>query len=86
MEYSDYISARKRLEVARKFVRISRTILENVGDSIGSDIGHDDLVRLNGDAISLTDISDRINECIGELTFRFRPDRGEQLDLFNMKH
>lgn len=82
MEYGEYKKLRKRMESARKFVRIARTM---VGDSaVSVNEIEDSLVRarLSKDAAELNAIGDRIDACIESMDMRHAM-KGRQLSLFD---
>lgn len=81
MEYSEYKKIRKRMESARKFVRIARTMLYDIAPVLDIE---DARVQntLDTEAKVLTGVGCVIDTCIENMDMRHAM-KGKQLDLFD---
>lgn len=78
MDYKEYRRVKKRLETARKFMRISNTMLRD----IKQELSENDVVCVGIDDAKLSEAIDSLNGYITVFTGGYVPDNG-QLELFN---
>lgn len=82
MEYGEYKGLRKRMESARKFVRIARTMVGDISLCVTEEDDSRVRSRMVSDAEALNTIGNSIDACIESMDMRHAM-KGRQLSLFD---
>ena len=81
MDYKTYKKYKKRLETARKFVRISRTMIKDIDSEIAQNVGLPNPTGLMTEINQLTAIGESVDKAIETLQDTCMVG-GRQLSLF----